>query len=234
MQRILITGSNRGLGLGLVKEYLRQDDSFIFATCRNPEDAFELKQLAAKHENRIMILKLDAADQNSIEDAAGVAGESVDGLDILINNAAMNPKSIQSFEGIDRATMMALFEVNSVAPLMIVRAFVQLLRRGRNPRIVNVSSQVGSMGWKRSGGSYAYAASKAALNMVTRCLAGDLRGDGITTITLHPGWVQTDMGGAGASLAIDESVGAIRNLIAGLTPEDNGQFFKWNGEPHPW
>src|SRR5690606_22750518 len=138
------------------------------------------------------------------------------------------PRALSSLEAISRETMIETFDINAVSALMIVKSLLHLLRRGNNPRIANISSQVGSMEWKGSGGSYAYAVSKAALNMVTRCLAGDLRSDGIITVTFHPGWAQTDMGGAGAPLPVDESVRGVRNVIANLKPEHNGEFLKWN------
>jgi NAD(P)-dependent dehydrogenase (short-subunit alcohol dehydrogenase family) len=231
MQRILITGSNRGIGLEMVRQYLRRDDTCIFATCRRPDEADELRKIA---NDRVTILELDVAHLDDIQRVATQVHSQVNGLDILINNAAINPKGIQSFDAINAETMMTVFQVNAVAPLMLVKALVDLLRNGNNPRIVNISSQVGSMEWKSSGGSYAYSTSKAALNMITRSLAGDLGRQGIKVITLHPGWVQTDMGGHGAPLTTEESAQGVLHVVDHLTATDNGKFFKWNGQIHAW
>ena len=235
MQRIFITGANRGLGLEIVRQYLQNDDTQIFATCRQPESATELNSLTEDYPERLAILGVQLTDPPSIASSVRQVSEQVTGLDIFINNAGMNPgRDLQSLNTITPQTMLEVFEVNSVAPLMLVNAYVELLKAGTNPRIINVSSQVGSMEWKVSGGSYAYAASKAVLNMITRCLAADLKHDGITTVCVHPGWVQTDMGGNNAPLTAEEAVFSLLRVIDNLTIKDNGTFLKWTGAPHPW
>jgi NAD(P)-dependent dehydrogenase (short-subunit alcohol dehydrogenase family) len=234
MERILITGTNRGLGLGMVQHYLQREGTYVFATCRNPASAIELNRLAATNPRRMTIIPLDVSDEAAIDASAETVRQHTDGLDILINNAAINPRHVQTFENITPDLMRQVFQTNTLAPLLVVKAYLDLLKKGHNVRVVNISTQVGSMTWKQSGGSYAYATSKAALNMVTRCLAADLRAYGIITVMLHPGWVQTDMGGSSAPLTIAESVSSILRLIDGLTDKHNGGFFKWNGEVHPW
>ncbi|MCB9455466.1 MAG: SDR family oxidoreductase [Anaerolineaceae bacterium] len=234
MKRIFITGANRGIGLELVRQYLGEDTTRIFATARQPQAAGELQALVAAHPDRLKVVPLDVTDEAAIARAVQIVAGEVEALDILINNAAINPPGIQSLAQISAETMQTTFTVNAVAPLLVARAFQGLLEKGSHPRLVNISTQVGSMTWKTSGGSYAYAASKAALNMVTRCLAADLQPAGIITIMLHPGWVQTDMGGVHAALTPAESISGIIKLINNLTTAENGKFFKWNGEPHPW
>jgi NAD(P)-dependent dehydrogenase (short-subunit alcohol dehydrogenase family) len=234
MERIFITGANRGIGLELVRQLLQQDDTLIFATARQPEAAAALQELAAANPERLTVIPLEVTDEAAIAQAVQAVSGRVDGLDILINNAGINPPGIQSLADITVETMQTVFTVNAVAPLLVARAFQGLLTKGDRPRLVNISTQVGSMTWKTSGGAYAYAASKSALNMVTRCLSADLRPAGIITIMLHPGWVQTDMGGVHAALTPEESASEIIRLISGLTDAQNGLFFKWNGEPHPW
>jgi NAD(P)-dependent dehydrogenase (short-subunit alcohol dehydrogenase family) len=232
MTRILITGSNRGIGLELVRQYAARPDTRIFATCRRPEAATALNAIATAHPDRVTVLPLDAADEHAIEAAARTVAAQTDGLDILINNAAINPRSDQSIT-VDAALMTETFQVNAVGPLLVTRALLPLLKAGTNVRVMNVSSQMGALQW-RPGGQYGYRTSKAALNMVTRCLAMDLGSQGITTITVHPGWVQTDMGGAGATLTPQDSVSGLIRLLDGLTPTDNGEFFKWDGSKHVW
>lgn len=233
--RIFITGANRGLGLELVRQYAQRPDTRIFAACRRPDQADELNALAEAHPEQVAILTLDVADDESIYSAVGVLVSQISGLDILINNAAANPpRHTQSLGELETKALLAVYHANAAAPLMIVQNALNLLKAGKNPRVVNISTQQGSMHWKTSGGTYNYAMSKAALNMVTRCLAGDLGGHGIIAISVHPGWVKTDMGGPNAPLTVEESAAGVIALIDGLKPEDNGRFFKWNGEIHPW
>ncbi|MBZ0299766.1 MAG: SDR family oxidoreductase [Anaerolineae bacterium] len=240
MQRILITGSNRGIGLELVRRYLRREDTLIFATCRNPQAAAPLQALAAQHPHRLLILRLEVTDAGQIVEAVTAVRIKVDGLDLLINNAGTyagrvgdaDPQVTQ-FGALEVGPMLDMLRVNTVAPLMMAQAFADLLRRGHNPRLVNVSSDAGSLTmW--DGGAYTYPASKTALNMFTRCLAHDLRADGITVISLHPGFIQTDMGGPRATLTLDEAIPGVIRVIDNLAPGDSGQFLNWDGSRVPW
>jgi NAD(P)-dependent dehydrogenase (short-subunit alcohol dehydrogenase family) len=179
-------------------------------------------------------MPLDVTNQDSIAALTASIASQVNGIDVLINNAGVKPPfQTETFEGITPETLLNTLAVNVAGPLMVVKALVKLLTAGTNPRIANISSQMGSMQW--SGGDYyAYCTSKAALNMVTKRLASDLRSRGITTITMHPGWVRTDMGGRSASLSPAESARGIIQVITNLTARQNGAFIKWNGELHAW
>ncbi|MCB9452536.1 MAG: SDR family oxidoreductase [Anaerolineaceae bacterium] len=235
MERIFITGTNRGIGLEVTRQYLQLDDTRIFATARQPEVATELQALAATYPERLTVIPLEVTDETAIREAARLVAEQVDGLDILINNAAINPpEKTQTLDGITVETMLDVLRVNTAAPLMIVKALLGLLRQGNNPRIANISSEMGSLAARTYGADYAYCTSKAALNMVTRGLAADLRRDTITVIALDPGWVQTDMGSPDADLTPQESARGIRSVIDGLTPADSGAFLRWDGGSHPW
>ena len=234
MQRILITGANRGIGLGFVHKYLAQDETRIFATCRDPQTATELMALADGNE-RLTIVQLDVTDGESIASSLKTVSSQCDGLDLLINNAGITvADSVQSLKNITSETMLTILDVNVVGPLMVIQAYVDLLKAGQNTRIANISSQNGSLAIKTSGNRYAYCSSKAALNMVTRTLAADLGQQGIITVAIHPGWVQTDMGGQNAPLTIDTAINGMVNVFDGLVADDNGNFYKWNGESHPW
>ncbi len=235
MTRYLITGSNRGLGLEMVQHLSQRENVTIFATCRKPDEADVLNAIAEDHPNKIMVIQLDVTNPDSIEASIQAVKEHTDGLDVLINNAAINPPGkFQSFGALDADGFTFMLQVNTVAPLMIVQAYIDLLRAGMNARVVNISSQMGSMTWQAGGGYYGYCTSKAGLNMVTRCLAGDLGREGMTCVMLHPGWVQTDMGGASADLTPDESITGVLKVIDGLTSQDNGMFYRWDGSVHPW
>ena len=235
MERILITGANRGIGLGLVRRYLDLGQPRVFAACRQPDAAAELNRLALQHGERLTVIPLDVTDLDSIASAAEQVAAQVDGLDLLINNAGINPKgNTQDFETIRPETMLAVMAVNVVGPLMVAKGFVDLLKAGSKVRVVNISSQMGSLTNRPNGGPYAYCASKSALNMVTRTLAADLRPYGITMIMVHPGWVQTDMGGAKATLTPETSSHSMVDFFATLEGKHNGLFYRWDGQPLPW
>lgn len=234
MQNIFMTGANRGLGLEMVRQYVAQGER-VFAACRIPEKADALRQLALQYPDQVVIVQLEVTDQTQIDSSVEAVSAKTESLDIVINNAGINPpRAEQTLETITAAMMLHVLNVNAVASLMVSKAFVRLLKPGHNPRLVQISSQLGSLERKTSGGTYAYTTSKAAMNMVARALAGDLAQYGITTVTMHPGWVQTDMGGASASLTPEESARGVMNVIAGLKPSDNGKFFQWDGTLHAW
>lgn len=233
MQSILITGANRGIGLALTRQLL-QDDARIFATCRAPERADALKALAQLHPERVTILPLDVNDMASIDRAVKAVAAKVDGLDLLINNAGIGGDDSGRILGkLSSSEVSHVITTNAVGPLMLTQACRELLKIGDNPRVVMISSGLGSL-QRTSGTSYAYRMSKAAMNMAARVLAFDSAMTGITTVTMNPGWVQTDMGGPSAALKPDESASALRALINRLRPTDNGKFFQYDGSELPW
>jgi NAD(P)-dependent dehydrogenase (short-subunit alcohol dehydrogenase family) len=235
MARIFITGANRGIGLELVRQYLEQSDNQVFAACRQPDQATDLHQLAAQHPAQLHIIPLEVTDDAARQQAVQLVRQHTDALDILINNAAINPPgSRQTLQTIDTDGMLYTLNINSVAPLMMTQAFLDLLKKGNQPRLINISSDMASLTGKDYGGDYAYCTSKAALNMITRGLAVDLRREGIIAICLDPGWVQTDMGGKDASLTPAESVQGIVQVITKLTPSQAGSYLRWNGTILPW
>ena len=233
MQSILITGANRGIGLELTRQFLN-DDTRIFATCRNPERADALSELARQNADRVIIVQLDVNDEASIDAAAQAVAAKTDALDLLINNAGIGGDDHARILGqLTADEVNHVIRTNAVAPLIVTQAFRALLKRGDNPRAVMISSGLGSL--QRTGGaSYAYRMSKAAMNMAARVLAFDSAMAGITTVTMNPGWVQTDMGGPSAALKPAESGGALRALINRLTSADTGKFFQYDGSELPW
>lgn len=241
MKRILITGSNRGVGLELVREYLKQDDTQVFATCRSPESADELNQLAVQHTGRIHVLALDVSDERSIARSLTMVTTHANALDMLINNAGILPggvanrePNIAQFGQLEAQAMLNVFHINTVAPVMVAQAYADLLRKGSQPRLINMSSDAGSIERRDKGCDYSYPASKAALNMMTRCLAGDLRGDQVIVVSMHPGFLRTDMGGPNARMEVTETVPTLLGVIDSLTMNDSGQFFNWDGASIAW
>ncbi len=235
MQNMLVTGANRGLGLEFVRQLL-SGEAHVFAGCRHPERAEELQKLRVEHPGKLSVLCLDVTDESAIAAAVGNIQSQVDSLDLVINSAGVYPRGETTPCTVTAETLLYAFHVNSIAPLIVAQHCLNLLRKGRNPKIVNISSKMGSLWWKEKegGGDYSYCSSKAALNMLTRTVALDLRKEGIIAVVVNPGWVKTDMGGETADLTPSESVGGLLDVIRKLTMEQTGRFFSWTGEEHPW
>lgn len=235
MERIFISGANRGIGLEFVRQYLSRETTLVFAGCRDLKKADALRQLQTLSPQRLVIIPLDVTDAVSIAQASQTIREHTDSLDLLINNAGIQlGDHQQTFENITVETMLDVFRVNSVAPLMLIKSLFDLLHKGSKLRLVNITSEMASLETRDYGGQYAYCTSKAALNMITRALAVDLKSKGIISICLDPGWVQTDMGGQDAELTPQESVRGMMRVIDGLNERDNGSFLRWNGDLHRW
>ncbi|MFO1056815.1 MAG: SDR family oxidoreductase [Dongiaceae bacterium] len=218
---MLVTGANRGLGLELVRQYAAAGWR-VHAACRRPDRAAGVDRLRGE----ILLHRLDVTDAGQIAALrAALAGES---LDLLINNAGIRLR----FGHNDVEEWMATLRANTVAPLQVAEQLLELLRPGGI--IVNMSSRLGSIAENDATDSWAYRASKAALNMVTRSLAVELAARGVTVVSLTPGWVRTDMGGPSALLSPQESVAALRQVIGRLTPADSGRFFNQEGKELPW
>ena len=237
MQNIFITGANRGIGLELTKRYLERGER-IFAACRQPHEALALHALAAQHGEQLTIVPLEVTDEAAIETAFERVQDLVSGLDLLINNAGILVDWEEMLETVTGADMMRTYEVNAVAPLLLSRRFLPLLRAGGGNNgpagIVNLSSTSGSIGLKNSARFWSYGASKAALNMLTKTLANAVQDDNIAVIALHPGWVLTDMGTSNANISVEESVAGMLEAIDDLSMAQSGSFLSYTGEALPW
>ncbi len=226
MPTVLITGANRGIGLEFARQYAA-DGWRVLATCRDPDAAGDLKAIAGD----ISLHRLDVTDAGRIAALAEeLAGEAID---LLINNAGVSGSGGSAFGRIDFGLWEDTMRVNALAPARVTEAFAPHLERGGGKRVVAISSRLGSIK-EMGGGSLIYGTSKAALNAAMKTLAGDLRGRSIVVAVLHPGWVATDMGGAGAPTSAQASVAAMRGIIAGLGPADSGGFFGYDGGEIPW
>ena len=221
---MLITGANRGIGLELARQF--SDSGWqVIGTARKPEQAGDLRALGAR------VLQLDVTDQDSVDRLAGdLESES---LDLLINNAGIFPR-VRTITETNFADVTRTFAVNTIGPMRVTRALLPNLRSAEGKLIVNISSRLGSIANNSGGGFYGYRESKAALNMFTRSLATELGDEGFICVVVHPGWVQTDMGGPNATLTVPESAQGIRKVIGRLSPADNGTFWNYDGEPLPW
>jgi NAD(P)-dependent dehydrogenase (short-subunit alcohol dehydrogenase family) len=228
---VLVTGANRGLGLEFARQYA-EDGWRVFAACRAPDSARELKALASQHADRLSVLALDVTDGAAAKAAAGRLRNEA--IDLLLNNAGVGSPPGQKIGSFDYAAWLRVLDANVLGPARMVESLVENVAKSRDKRIVTVTSLMGSIADNSSGGSYAYRSSKAAVNAAMKSFAIDLAPRGITCAVVHPGWVRTDMGGAGGKLSAAESVGALRSLIDSLKRADSGKFFNYDGKPLPW
>jgi NAD(P)-dependent dehydrogenase (short-subunit alcohol dehydrogenase family) len=232
MKRVLITGANRGIGLELSRQYAARGER-VFAGCRYPEKSSGLEEIARQYPGRVTVLPLDVTDAQGIEDCAGMVQAETDGLDLLINNAAINLGD-EALSAVKAEALLQTLQVNAVGAVLVAQKFVSLLKMGVDPKLVNISSEAGSISHMQGFRGYGYYGSKSAMNMYTRCLSLDPEMGGVIVIAMHPGWVRTDMGGMNAHLSPHESALGIIKVTDGLTPEENGKFYTWEGKEYPW
>lgn len=232
MTHILITGSNRGLGLEFVRQYAMEENNHIHACCRRPSEAKDLQKLAQDFPDRITIHELDVANHQQIESLATKLQNTP--IDILLLNAGIYLDKGLGFGHIDYEKWTTMFQVNTMAPMKMTETFYPHLKNSTDKKVVIITSKMGSIDDNTSGGSYLYRSSKTAVNSVARSLSHDLRADNITVLVLHPGWVVTDMGGPHALIQSDESIQGMKKIIAEANLKVTGQFFAYDGSPIPW
>ena len=231
-QRIaLVTGANRGIGFEVCRQLLSKG----FIVLLTARDAAKARTAAAKLGDigTVEPLSLDVADAPSIQKSAAEVTSRYGYLDVLVNNAGINYDTWQTAENADiNGTVMETITTNLLGPWRMCQAFIPLLRKSRAARIVNVSSESGSLA-HMSAGPPAYQVTKAAMNALTRTLAGELGEAGILVNSVCPGWVATDMGGAGAPRSVSEGAAGI--VWAATVPDHGptGGFFR-DGKPLPW
>ncbi|XP_067158904.1 C-signal-like isoform X1 [Apteryx mantelli] len=248
---VLLTGSNRGIGLELVKQLLGgpRPPAWIFATCRDPEGprAQELRDLVSRHPNLVLV-KLDVADPSAIINAVKIVEGKLNGagLNLLINNAGICAPV--TLETVDSEEMIRAYKTNAVGPLLMAQAFLPLLKKAAREStdkglscskaaIINISTIMGSI--EKTSESFfkpviSYRCSKAALNMLTKCQALTYEETGILCVALHPGWVKTDMGTQEADLTADTSVRGLLSVLPILSEKHSGSLLNWEGKAIPW
>jgi NAD(P)-dependent dehydrogenase (short-subunit alcohol dehydrogenase family) len=226
----LVTGANRGLGLEFVRQLLARGDHVV-ATCRHPGKATVLNPLAGEFPGRLHVLPLDVGDPKSIAELARELPLVCETLDLLVNSAGVL-HSGERFGNLGAANLDDSFRTNARGPLLLAQALAPMLVDGA--RIANITSELGSIAGLTRFGTPSYNISKAAQNMATALLAKALATRGIIVLALHPGWVQTDMGGNDATLAPAQSVQGLLRVIDGATLQSSGRFFDWRGETMEW
>jgi len=233
-RRIVVTGAGRGIGLGIAKKLIA-DGHEVWGTARKPENATELIEGGAAG-----CLALDLGDTASVEAFGRELAAQVPGpIDTLVNNAGMTSADL----GVDRRAqgplqttkpvVMRQIEINAVGAMEVTQAVRPLMDDSPSPVVLNISSQLGSMvvGAKMPF-DVGYNASKSVMNMITVMSA--TADDHVTYVALHPGWVQSDMGGPKAAISVEDSATGIVSTLNGLTSADSGRFVNIDGSDHPW
>ncbi|MBV1691066.1 SDR family NAD(P)-dependent oxidoreductase [Novosphingobium sp. G106] len=228
MANVAITGAGRGIALELVRQHVAQGDR-VYALARDPKGAQALNALAADSSGLLTVHAMDVADDASVK--AGAASTGEEPIDILYNVAGVTGVVAPELESADWAQFDQAIEVMIKGPLRVLQAFLPRMQAGS--KVMNITSQLAASTWPY-GGFYSYVAAKAGLNRMMRSVAIDLKGRGIVVGLIHPGYVQTDMGGAGADITPQESATGVRTLAEGWTLDKSGDFYRWNGEIHPW
>ncbi|MDG2473851.1 MAG: SDR family oxidoreductase [Paracoccaceae bacterium] len=231
MKNVFITGTNRGLGLELVRQYLKNGRK-VFATCRDIRVASELVSLQKESDGMLEILDLNLFSDDSINKLSEMLSDSP--IDLFVNNAGMmGPRNLQ-LGGVNGGSWAEVFRVNTIAPLLIVQNLLENISSGKEKKMIFISSRVGSIEENSGGAMYAYRSSKTALNQVVKSLSIDLLDRGLTSVALHPGWVLTDMGGPNALIDVETSVAGMISVINGICNSDNGKFFNYDGSMIRW
>jgi NAD(P)-dependent dehydrogenase (short-subunit alcohol dehydrogenase family) len=222
---VIVTGSNRGIGLELVRQLLARGDS-VFAACRRPDEARELRATGAQ------LHAVDVADSESVSTfARALAGRPID---LVINNAGVYGDPRQRLQDFDFEAAVRTFEINALGALRVSQAFLPHLRLGSGKKLAHISSVLGSLGNTTAPDNLAYRMSKAALNMVSRSIAFELHDDRILSLVVHPGWVRTSMGGPNAPTSASEAAHAILAQIDAATFADSGEFIDTRGARCAW
>jgi NAD(P)-dependent dehydrogenase (short-subunit alcohol dehydrogenase family) len=228
MANIVISGASRGIGLELAKQHCEAGDR-VFALCRAPEKADKLNALAAASGGKVSVHQSDVVDDASVR--AGAASTGSDPIDVIYSVAGVIGTMEPELETTNWAVFDEAIDIMVKGPLRVLQAYLPRLREGS--KVINFSSQLAASTWPY-GGFYGYVAAKAGLNRMMRSVAIDLKDKGIIIGLIHPGYVQTDMGGPSAEITPEASATGIRQITADWTLERSGDFLKWNGETHAW
>jgi len=228
--RFVVTGTNRGIGLEIVRQLVGRGDS-VEAGVRDPATAAELAAIEAEAGSRLRVHGCDVTSDASVATFAEAIGDVP--IDVIINNAGVMGRML-SLEEVDLTDAMHTFDTNALGAIRVTRALLTRMERASTRKIVHITSGMGSIADNTSGGAYAYRMSKAALNMANKSMSIDLRARGFICVVMNPGWVQTDMGGARAPTPVAESVAKMLGRVDALTPADTGAFLDFKGGTFPF
>ena len=227
MASVAITGAGRGIGLELTRQHADKGDT-VYAFLRDPDGCEPLQALVTQYGDKVVPVTMDVGSDDSVKAAAA----KVDGqLDVLYNVAGIVGPFTPELEESDWTAWNDVLNILLMGPLRVMQAALPHMESGG--KVINFSSQLAASTWPY-GGFYAYGAAKAGLNRMMRSAAIDLKERGIIIGLVHPGYVQTDMGGPGAEITPEESATGVRAVTDAWTIEESGDFKRWNGEAHPW
>ena len=225
MQTAVVTGANRGLGLEWVEQLLSQGYK-VYAGYRSDKG-----ELANMDNDNLVVIQLDVKSNESVKQFAGKIGENID---LLINNAGVGDGRWQNLNEIDDEESLDVIDINALGPVRVVQALYQNMNHDSLTKVAMISSLMGSIDDCQSGRSYAYRASKTALNMFTVAMKNEALKDNISFAIVHPGWVRTGMGGSNAPLEMKESVAGMMEVLQTQTLENTGRFVQYDGKILPW
>ena len=245
MKKILITGANRGIGFEFVNQLLEMGH-YVIATCRNADKSTNLKKQFLKYQDKLKVISLDLSNNDELKNFQNLLGDTP--IDIFICNAGIygpgfyKPEDARTKFGLknlkdglfDIDSWLDVMKVNLIAPLHMTKALSENINNGNEKKLIYISSFMGSISDNVDGGHYIYRTSKSALNQLVKGLSIDLKSSGFTVVSLHPGWVKTDMGGKIADLEAKTSVSSLINVIERLKFEDSGKFFNYDGKELNW
>ncbi len=229
IKKIVITGANRGIGLGLTKAFLTKNHKVI-ATTRNLNKSPDLLRLRENFGETLDVVTLDVTNEHSISNFS--KSISFESIDILVNNAGFMEKKNPNFDSLDFAEVSKTIEINTFGPMKITQVLINKLLKSSNSKNVMITSKMGSITDNYGGGYYSYRISKTAINMFCRSISIDY--PTITSMVLHPGWVKTDMGGPNAITSLKESSTGLMKVILEATKSSSGKFMDFKGNELPW
>ena len=233
IKTVFITGADKGLGFSLVQRFLREGVRVFAGQLHSNSD---LLRLAKSFPQALTPILLDVTDLDSVSQAAGSVAKLIPGLDILINNAGVMLETRTPLPELNLAhvPLFETLDVNAFGPLRMVQQFLPLLEKGDHKLIINISSEAGSIADCSRESEFAYCMSKAALNMQSKILQNYLKPHGFKILAVHPGWMQTDMGGANATIHPGEVANDIFNLAVKNWNLNNEIYMDYRGQPLPW
>lgn len=243
MKTALVTGAYKGLGLEWCRQLAQQGYNVIL-TARDLEKAQQAAESLNSNAVAVYPKALEITDEKQIQEIAQWTQEKFGRIDLIVNNAGINPKDYADksrmakafyLNELDAGEMLNVIHTNSIAPLLIVKHFRQLLSSSENPIVINISSWLGSVSNLSFGGHYGYVGSKNLLNVLNKSMANELKQDNIICINVNPGWVQTDMGGQKAQFTPEQAVSnLLTHIVAKVSIADSGKFLNYDGSEHPW
>ncbi len=243
MKIALVTGAYKGLGFELCRQLGKQGYKVIL-TARDLEKAQSAAEKLNEQELIVYPKALEVTNEQQLEEIASWVKDMFGRIDIIINNAGINPKDYADktrmakafyLNDLDAKEMLEVLHINSIAPLLVVKHFRELLSKSETPIVLNVSSWLGSVTNLTFGGHYGYVGSKNLLNVLNKSMANELKADHIICVNVNPGWVQTDMGGSKAQFTAEQAASNLyNNIISKITLKDSGRFMNYDRTDHPW